>query len=57
VCLVVHPPTVEHPLHGIAPNANMYLGFRAYLEPQTKVGPAWHELVFDRAILFTKKRD
>jgi len=34
----------------------MYLGFRAYLERETKVGPAWQELVFDRAIRFTSTR-
>jgi hypothetical protein len=33
----------------------IYLGFRAYLEPTTKVGPAWHELLFDRVIVFVPK--
>jgi hypothetical protein len=33
----------------------IYFGFRAYLEPTTKVGPAWHELLFDRVIVFVPK--
>ena len=32
----------------------MYLGFRAYYEPETMVGPAHRELLWDRAILFTR---
>jgi hypothetical protein len=33
----------------------MFIGFRAYLEPATGVGPTWQELIFDRAILFRPK--
>jgi hypothetical protein len=33
----------------------IYFGFRAYLEPTTKVGPAWHELLYDRVIVFVPK--
>jgi hypothetical protein len=33
----------------------IYFGFRAYLEPTTKVGPAWHELLFDRVLVFVPK--
>lgn len=54
-CLLIPLPPADQKLHGVAPEAAMYLGFRAYLEPETKVGPAWHELVFDRAIKLTKK--
>ena len=55
-CLKVPLPTPGHALHGILPSEAMYLGFRAYLEPETMVGPAWQEMVFDRAILFARKR-
>jgi hypothetical protein len=30
----------------------MWMGFRAYLEPSTAVGPAFTEIVYDRAIVF-----
>ncbi len=32
---------------------NVFVGFRAYLEPATGVGPAWWELAYDRVIKFT----
>jgi hypothetical protein len=41
---------------GLCPRAKMetlYLVFRAYLEPGRKVGPAYNEIVFDRAIKFS----
>ncbi|MFO7694166.1 MAG: hypothetical protein R6V57_13845 [Vicinamibacterales bacterium] len=31
---------------------DMWMGFRAYLEPSTAVGPAFTELIYDRAIVF-----
>ena len=31
---------------------DMWMGFRAYLEPSTAVGPAFTEIVYDRAIVF-----
>ena len=37
------------------PNEEIFLGFRAYLEPTTKVGPAWNELALDKVIVFLKK--
>jgi hypothetical protein len=30
----------------------LWLGFRMYLEPQTAVGPAFTEVIYDRALLF-----
>lgn len=30
-----------------------FVAFRAYLEPQTKVGPSWSEIVYDRVIKFS----
>jgi hypothetical protein len=31
----------------------LFIGFRAYLEPKTKTGPAYTELLFDKVIHFT----
>ena len=31
---------------------NLWIGWRAYLEPSTKVGPAYTEIVYDQAIVF-----
>jgi hypothetical protein len=31
----------------------MWLGFRLYLEPESNVGPAFAEVIYDRAILFS----
>ena len=38
---------------GVAMNESAFLGFRAYLERATHVGPAYSELLWDRAIRFT----
>jgi hypothetical protein len=32
--------------------SNLWIGWRAYLEPSTKVGPAFTEIVYDQAIVF-----
>ena len=37
-------------LDGAPPD--MWMGFRAYLEPSTAVGPAFTEIIYDRAIVF-----
>ena len=34
----------------------VFLAFRAYAEPTTKVGPAWQELILDRAIVFLPRK-
>jgi hypothetical protein len=34
------------------PKPNLWIGWRAYLEPSTKVGPAFTEIVYDQAIVF-----
>lgn len=58
-CTVI--PNNEMPEPGLLPpycvvvDDLIYFGFRAYLEPTTKVGPAWHELLFDRVIVFVPK--
>jgi hypothetical protein len=39
----------------IAPDAPVRIGFRQYMEPATKVGPADAELLYDRVIVFRPK--
>ncbi len=34
----------------------MRLGFRAYLDPRTGIGPAWREMLYDRVITFRSAR-
>jgi hypothetical protein len=51
-CLIV--PT-DDPALGIPLDKPMFVGFRAYVEPETQIGPAWQELIFDRVIKFSKK--
>ncbi|NQV13590.1 MAG: hypothetical protein HQ530_04810 [Parcubacteria group bacterium] len=50
--------TLEVPFNtgaaGIDLDQNTFIGFRAYLETKTKVGPFWSELLYDRAIKFSK---
>lgn len=36
--------------YGVEPDEPCFVGFRAYVEPETSVGPAWNELVYDRAM-------
>lgn len=38
---------------GIALGEGVSLAFRAYVEPATKVGPAWGEVILDRILKFT----
>ncbi len=40
-------------LDGIALAAQMFVGFRAYVEPSTMIGPAFSEIVYDRVLRFT----
>lgn len=39
--------------HGVEPDEPCFIGFRVYVEPETSVGPAWNEIVYDRAIKIT----
>ena len=41
---------------GIDLDQPMFLGFRLYLEPETKTGPVINELYYDRAIKFSSKQ-
>jgi len=41
--------------HGIQLNEPAFIGFRAYLEPATRVGPAFTELLYDQVIKFSPR--
>ena len=41
--------------YGVDDNKDAFIAFRAYIDKETQVGPAHFELIWDRAILFTKK--
>jgi len=41
---------------GIELDKEAFVGFRAYLEKETKVGPFWSELLYDRVIRYSRKR-
>jgi hypothetical protein len=40
---------------GIPLSQPALIGFRAYLEPSTKVGPTFEEVLYDRAIKFNPR--
>lgn len=40
------PPGIDAP-------GRMFVGFRAYVEPSTKIGPAFTEVIYDRVLRFT----
>ena len=50
-CLTVPDPSPSPRLR----MSKFLVGFRAYVEPETKVGPAWSEIVYDRVIHFKPK--
>ena len=41
--------------HGVELDEPAFIGFRAYLEPATKVGPAYTELLYDQVIKFSPR--
>jgi hypothetical protein len=43
-------------IYGIDLDQPMFLGFRSYVEPETKTGPIATEVYFDRAIKFSKSQ-
>ena len=53
-CVEVPFPAHSNDFHGIDGQSHIFIGFRAYLEQETEVGPAWQELVYDRVIKFSK---
>jgi hypothetical protein len=40
--------------YGVGLDEPAFIGFRAYLEPATKVGPAYSEILYDQVIKFNK---
>ncbi|WP_237664876.1 hypothetical protein [Sutcliffiella horikoshii] len=42
--------------YGVDNNEEAYIGFRLYQDKETKVGPALYDVIWDNAILFTKKK-
>lgn len=42
--------------YGVDNNEEAYIGFRIYVNQETKVAPALFDIIWDHAILFTKKR-
>lgn len=42
--------------YGIDLNRTAFVGFRSYIEPLTKVGPSYTEIVYDRVIKFSPKK-
>ena len=41
--------------YGVDNGDTLLLAHRAYLEPETGVGPSYYEIIYDRAIVFHKK--
>ena len=41
--------------HGVGLDEPAFIGFRAYMEPSTKVGPCYTELLYDRVIKFNSR--
>lgn len=41
--------------YGVDNGDTLLLAYRAYLEPETGVGPSYYEYIYDRAIIFHKK--
>lgn len=58
--VVVIPYSEGNPLgsaYGVDNNEDAYIGFRIYQDKETKVGPALYDVIWDRVILFTKKKE
>jgi len=55
-CLQIKLPEGVQPCHLVDLNKDLFVAFRAYLEPKTKVGPYWYELLYDRVIKFSKNK-
>jgi len=55
-CLQIKLPERVQPCNLVDLNKDLFVAFRAYVEPKTKVGPYWYELVYDRVIKFSKNK-
>ena len=53
-CLKIELPEYLQPCTKVDLNKPLFVGFRAYLEPATAVGPNPAELLYDQVILFKK---
>lgn len=51
--VVPEPESEDQPATGIGLDDPMIIGYRAYVNPATGLGPAYEDVVPDRAILFT----
>ena len=52
------PYSTDNPngrFYGADNEMQLFLAYRAYVEPETGVGPSYYEIVYDRAIVFHKK--
>ncbi len=57
-CLITIPYSTGNPsgkAYGVDNNEDAFIGFRAYVDKEAKVGPALFDFIWDRAILFTKR--
>jgi len=58
-CLVTIPYKTDNPsgiAYGVDKHEDAFVGFRLYVDKETKVGPDRFDIIWDRAILFTKKK-
>ena len=55
-CLQIKLPERVQPCNLVDLNKDLFVAFRAYVEPATKVGPYWYELLYDRVIKFSKNK-
>ncbi|MFW6035447.1 MAG: hypothetical protein ACOCRZ_04260 [Halothermotrichaceae bacterium] len=58
-CLITIPYStgnLQGKAFGIDNNEDAFIGFRLYLDQEALVGPALFDIIWDRAILFTKKK-
>ena len=54
----VIPYSTDNPngqFYGADNGTQLFIAYRAYVEPETGVGPSYYEIVYDRAIVFHKK--
>jgi hypothetical protein len=58
-CVVVIPYSSGNPLgsaYGVDNNKDAFIGFRIYMDKESNVGPDLYDVIWDRAILFSRKR-
>ncbi|MEC9489054.1 MAG: hypothetical protein UMV23_06220 [Halanaerobium sp.] len=57
--VIIIPYSTGNPLgkaYGVDNNKDAFIGFRIYVDKTALVGPAYFAVIWDRAILFTKKK-